>query len=163
MHACDISVLKKCITVCVHEWITSWTSSPSFLSPTPPPSVTASQSWENDVYQDPEAHKSISGGGVGRWGEPRGQNTVCAVPGPLHDYVARAQTNHCSSSSFPFIHPPSNAALVPGRAMGWPSDFKDIDRHSSIVKSLIIHLTSCAGHPAPPCMPSPELMALEVC
>lgn len=33
---------------------------------------------------------------------------------------------------------------------GRPSDFKDIDRHSSIVKSLVIHLTTLTGYLAPP-------------
>lgn len=36
-----------------------------------------------------------------------------------------------------------------GVGSGRPSDFKDIDRHSSIVKSLVIHLTTLTGYPSP--------------
>lgn len=43
---------------------------------------------------------------------------------------------------------------------GRRSDFKDIDRHFSIVKSLVIHLTTRTGHPIQRHF---NLMTLEVC
>lgn len=50
-----------------------------------------------------------------------------------------------------------------GVGSGRPPDFKDIDRHFSFVESLVIHLTTHTGHPAPPPTPSLKLMTLEVC
>lgn len=57
------------------------------------------------------------------------------------------------------FHSPPATGLLRRGAVAWqgsrvgsgrPSDFKDIDRHFSIVKSLVIHLTTRTGHPAPP-------------
>lgn len=72
---------------------------------------------------------------------------MCALPGPLSDCVSEAQTSHCSSSSSPFIHPalpPATGLLRWGAAAGLrggqggrPFDFKDIDRHFSIVQKAL--------------------------
>lgn len=143
----------------VYQWMTISASRPG-----PPPHApvtlpalfTASQCWESVHEPGPRGPLSVSWGGVGCWGEPRGRNTVCAVPGPP-DLTVQPKHSRASvpSSSTPFIWlpPPSPAKGLScwgcgGRTRvgrGWPSDFKDIDRRSSIVKGLIIHLATGTG------------------
>lgn len=103
----------------------------------------------------PSGPASVSRGGGGHWGEPGGQNTVCAVPGPLSDHAARVQRSHCSSWSSPFIPPREQDSYArvqwqgSGVGSGWPFDFKDIDRHFSTVVCLIIDLMASTGHAIP--------------
>lgn len=144
------------------EWFASSANSPS-SSPTPSshplcPLLLRHTPVRACVCQDSEAH-CPQAKGVEVVEESPGVKTLCAqFRDPQSHSATRAQTSHCSLSSSSFILP-SNGTLTQGcrgRAQGsgvgsgWPSDFKDIDRHSSFVKSLIIHLTTLTGHPVPP-------------
>lgn len=62
----------------------------------------------------PTGPPSVSPGSGDHRGEPKGQNTVCAVfRDPLSERLTPAQTTHCSSSGQPFI-PLSSGTLRGG-------------------------------------------------
>lgn len=88
------------------------------------------------LYGDPKGPASISGGGGGRWGEPRGQNSMCAVPGPLSG--CNPGTDEPLFLLKLSFHSPTAMGCLrwgcSGVGRGWLSDFNDIDGHFSIVK-----------------------------
>lgn len=105
--------------------------------------------------------------------ESPGVKTVCAQ---FRDPYLTVQPKHRQATvppqallSFPFKQRDSYAGVQwqgSGVGRGRPSDFKDIDRHFSIVKSLVIHMTTGTGHPVPPRHPVQrhlKLMTREVC
>lgn len=125
------------------------------------------------VHREPRAPPP--GGVLGfRRREPRGQNTVCAVPGPLSGAARpEAQTGPCSSSSSPFIPPTPATGLFRrgcgGRAQGLgasrrPSDFKDIGGHFWCCQKPHNSFYGCHRPSCPPhTKASLGLVTLEVC
>lgn len=169
------------------QCLTSLADFPSSRSPFP--SATASHSWESVQVSGPSGPRAYERTGVevaeGRPpGGGGGQNCMCALPGPLSQCASAAQTDHCSSSSCPFITtppPPTPLSSQPhptpppatggcrGRAQGragragrwWgaPSDFKDIDRHFSIVQKP----RNSSDGPPPPSPPQTATPPLSSC
>lgn len=153
-------VMSKMMLYPLKEWLTFSANSPSHrpyaLLPPSLPSATASHCCESVRVSGP-LRPSIR--------KRRGWRSLRRAQGSKH-YVRSSGTPMWlwdSSTDRPLFllklsfHSPEQRDSCAGVqwqgsgvGSGRPSDFKDIDRHFSIVKSLVTHLTTRTGHPDPP-------------